>query len=100
MNTNGLSVYFLGSDEVHLYVLANSYDDALLAGDELIGTRDMFDCKELAYKDKVKMVDNYGIEWSVSANYLLICLQFQHGDCEKIDMSKGYFVISELYTEQ
>ena len=100
MDTYGLSVYFIGSDKAHLYVLANSYDDALLAGMELIGTRDMFNCEELAYKDKVKMVDNYGIEWSISANYLLICLQFQHGDFEKIDMSKGYFVISELYTEQ
>ena len=100
MNTNGLSVYFLESDEVDMYVLAASYYDAANSVDmELMGTI-KFSCEELAHNMYVEKVDDYGVMWRVLVDDLLRDLQTQHGDFEKIDMSKGYFVLSELHKEQ
>ena len=97
METKGLSVYFLESDEVDMYVLAASYYDAANSVDiELMGTI-KFSCEELAPNMYVEKVDDYGVMWRVLVDDLLRDLQTQHGDCEKIDMSKGYFVLSELY---
>ena len=100
METKGLSVYFLESDEVDMYVLAASYYDAANSVDmELMGTI-KFSCEELAHNMYVEKVDDYGVMWRVLVDDLLRDLQTQHGDFEKIDMSKGYFVLSELHKEQ
>ena len=94
MDTNGLSVYFLESDEVDMYVLAASYYDAANSVDmELMGTT-KFSCEELAPNMYVEKIDDYGVTWRVLVDDLLRDLQSQHGDFEKIDMSEGYFVIS------
>ena len=98
METKGLSVCSLKSDEVHMYVLTASYDAAISAGRELIGAK--FSCEELASYMLIEKVDDYGVIWRVGVYDLFRYLQSQHGDCEKIDMSKGYFVLSELYKEQ
>lgn len=99
METKGLSVYFLKSDEVDMYVLAASYDDAISAGRDLMETT-KFSCIGLLFNMNIEKVDDYGVIWRVSVYDLFRCLQKQHGDCEKIDMSKGYFVLSELYKAQ
>lgn len=98
METKDLSVCSLKSDNVHMYVLTESYDAAISAGRELIGAK--FSCEELASYMHIEKADDYGIIWCVRVDDLLIDLQSQHGDCEKIDMSNGYFVLSELYKEQ
>ena len=99
METKGLSVYFLESDEVDMYVLATSFETAQLACEEE-EIKDVYSCEELAPNMYVEKVDDYGVMWRVLVDDLLRDLQTQHGDCEKIDMSKGYFVLSELYKEQ
>lgn len=95
METKDLSVCSLKSDKAHMYVLTASYDAAISAGRELIGAE--FSCEELASYMFVEKVDDYGVMWRVLVDDLLRDLQTQHGVCEKIDMSNGYFVLSELY---
>ena len=47
METKGLSVYFLESDEVDMYVLATSFETAQLACEEE-EIKDVYSCEELA----------------------------------------------------
>ena len=99
METKGLSVYLLKSNKLDMYVLAASYDDAISAGRELMITT-RFSCQGLLFNMYIEKADDYGVIWRVGVYDLFRYLQSQHGDCEKIDMSKGYFVLSELYKEQ